>query len=63
MSDAAAARDGVATALAVRDVVVTRSVRQIDVFAPVGLEQDTVHLLELDGLGAITHSLEQRAEA
>jgi hypothetical protein len=39
------------------------SVRQVDLLAPVGLKQDAVDLLELDGLGAVAHGFEQRGEA
>ena len=36
--------------------------RQVDLLAPVGLKQDAVDLLELDGFGAVAHGLEQGAK-
>jgi hypothetical protein len=38
-------------------------VRQVEFLAPVGLQQDAIDLLELDGFGAIAYGLEQGAEA
>lgn len=64
MGNAAAARAGAATALAVRAVVLAAcqcgrsiSLRQW------GWSKTQVDLLELDGFGAIAHGLEQGAEA
>ena len=35
----------------------------VSVFAPVGLQQDAVDLLEIDGAGAVADGLDERAEA
>src|SRR5687768_13644256 len=40
-----------------------RSVRQVDLLAPVRLEQDAIDLLELDGFGAVADGFEQGAQA
>ena len=36
---------------------------QVDLFAPVGLQEDAVDLLQVDGFGAVAHGLEHGAEA
>ncbi len=36
---------------------------QVDLLAPVGLEEDAVDLLQVDGFGAVAHGLEQGTEA
>lgn len=37
--------------------------REVDLLAPVGLEKDSIDLLEVDGFGAVSDGLEQGAEA